>query len=101
MLATVAQLVNNLHCLFLSGGDNCICTPTYHVFNMYKSHHGGEAVDTVCDCGKTELGLDVLSTSASVKDGKLTLSIANLSADTDICTQLDAVGGAGGFLVQY
>lgn len=100
MLATVAQLVNNLHCLFLSGGDNCICTPTYHVFNMYKSHHGGEAVDTVCDCGKTELGLDVLSTSASVKDGKLTLSIANLSADTDICTQLDAVGGGIGKTAQ-
>lgn len=96
MLTTVAQLVNNLHCLFLSGGENCICTPTYHVFDMYKTHHGATAVECVSDCGKTEKGLEMLSSSASVKDGRLTLTLANLSADRDIDADLDLVGGSLG-----
>lgn len=96
LLTTVAQLVNNLHCLFLSGGENCICTPTYHVFDMYKTHHGAEAVDICTDAEKTPNGLPELSVSASVKDGKLTVTVANLSADKDIEADLTAVGGALG-----
>ena len=37
-MANVAQLVNNLHALLLVSGENCIVTPTYHVFHMYKNH---------------------------------------------------------------
>ena len=40
-MANVAQLVNNLHCLFLAGGEHCITTPTYHIFDMMKWHQGG------------------------------------------------------------
>ncbi len=75
-LAAVAQLVNNLHCLFLSGGENCICTPTYHVFDMFKTHQGGEAIRVLTD--------KKVSASASLKDGKLTLTLANLTPDTDL-----------------
>ena len=96
MLTTVAQLVNNLHCLFLSGGENCIETPTYHVFDMYKTHHGAEAVDTCTDADKTPNGLSELSVSASVKDGKLTVTVAHLSADKDIYANLSAVVGTIG-----
>lgn len=38
----------------------------------------------------------MLSTSASVKDGKLTLTIANLSFDRDIRTEISPVGGCLG-----
>ncbi len=83
-LAAVAQLVNNLHALFLSGGENCICTPTYHVFDMFKNHQNGTAIRTLCDGG--------ISSSASIKDGKLTLTLANLTPDTDKTLSLEACG---------
>lgn len=94
MLATAAQLVNNLHCLFLSGGEHCIETPTYHVFDMYKNHKGGEAIDSFTDCEKCCDHLEELSVSASVKDGKLFVTVANLSAEKDITASLEAIGAS-------
>jgi len=93
MLATVAQLVNNLHCLFLSGGENCVCTPTYHIFDMYKGHQGAQSIDAIAECAKCENGLDALSVSASVKDGTLLVTAANLTADQDLTVKLEAFGG--------
>ena len=43
-MANIAQLVNNLHSLFLADGDRFVATPTFHVFEMYKAHHGARAV---------------------------------------------------------
>ena len=34
-MANVAQLINNLHSLFLATGDKFIVTPNFHVFEMY------------------------------------------------------------------
>ena len=31
-MANIAQLVNNLHSLFLADGDKLVATPTYHVY---------------------------------------------------------------------
>jgi alpha-N-arabinofuranosidase len=43
-MANVAQLVNNLHSLFLADGDRFVATPSFHVFEMYRPHQGGQAV---------------------------------------------------------
>ena len=43
-MANVAQLVNNLHSLFLADGDKFVATPTFHVYTMYRPHHGAKAV---------------------------------------------------------
>ena len=43
-MANVAQLVNNLHSLFLADGDRFVATPTFHVYTMYRPHHGAKAV---------------------------------------------------------
>ncbi|MGO9598277.1 MAG: alpha-N-arabinofuranosidase [Isosphaeraceae bacterium] len=43
-MANIAQLVNNLHSLFLADGDRFVATPNFHVFEMYKPHHGGRSV---------------------------------------------------------
>jgi alpha-N-arabinofuranosidase len=43
-MANVAQLVNNLHSLFLADGDRFVATPTFHIFEMYRPHHGARAV---------------------------------------------------------
>ncbi|MBQ8893868.1 MAG: alpha-N-arabinofuranosidase [Clostridia bacterium] len=83
-MANVAQLVNNLHCLFLAGGANCIVTPTYHVFDLYKGHQGAEAIQVIAD--------DQLSVSASVKDGKLLVTVGNLSCREDATFTLESLG---------
>ncbi len=43
-MANVAQLVNNLHSLFLADGDNFVATPTFYVYAMYRAHHDAKAV---------------------------------------------------------
>lgn len=86
-LCAVAQLVNNLHALFLAHEDRCIRTPTYHVFDMYKAHMGAEAIETIAPDG--------ISASASVKEGRLTVTMANTTPDRAISLSLTAFGVDG------
>src|SRR5438477_2104427 len=46
-MANLAQLVNCLHSLFLAHEDRFLVTPTFHVFEMYAPHAGGQSVRTV------------------------------------------------------
>ena len=43
-MANVAQLVNNLHSLFLADGDKFVATPNFHVYAMYRPHQGANGV---------------------------------------------------------
>ena len=101
-MATVAQLVNNLHALFLAGGEHLITTPTYHVFDMMQSHMGGDALRVSGDCGEIARDradgrgvytIPNLSVSASVKDGTLTVTLANMSVTeaADVCLNLSTL----------
>ena len=102
MMANVAQLVNNLHALFLSSRENCIVTPTYHIFDMYQGHQGAVAIRTavakesIAFTGKggEEEEIENLSVSASYKDDVATVTIANLSAEEDMEFCLVSVGAA-------
>ncbi len=89
-MANVAQLVNNLHALFLSCGEDCITTPTYHVFDMYKEHQGAECIQTVVT--DNDIIENSLSVSASIKDGKTLVTIGNLSCVEDAEIVLEAAG---------
>ena len=60
-MANVAQLINNLHSLFLADGDRFVATPNYHVYTMYRPHQGAkgvriavEAPDVIFKAGGTE-----------------------------------------------
>lgn len=89
-MANVAQLVNNLHALFLSAGEHCITTPTYHVFDMYKGHQGAASIDvTVTDNDEFSSSITV---SASNKDGKTLVTIGNLSCSEDAEILLEGIG---------
>lgn len=67
------KLVNNLHTLFLAGGDKCITTPTYHVFDIFKHHQGAQSiVTTVTENDDFENSITV---SASVKNNKTLVTI--------------------------
>ena len=90
-MANLAQAVNVLQALILTEGEKMIKTPTYHVFDLYKAHQGADAV--YCFSENAPLyegtGVQMLSSSASVKDGVLTVTLANCSLSEDIETEID------------
>lgn len=92
LMTNVAQLCNNLHCLFLAHEEHCITTPAYHVFDMYKAHQGAEALRTIVE--NNEEPTERISVSASKKDGKLLLTLANLSLDRAITLQPEILGAS-------
>ncbi len=79
VMANAAQLVNNLHCLFLAKESQFLLTPTYHVFSMYAAHKGGQSVRTVFDSASAG-EMPILAGSASVQNKQAVLSIVNSSA---------------------
>ena len=89
-MANVAQLVNNLHALFLSSGEHCITTPTYHVFDMYKDHQGAESIGVIVT--ENETFNDSVTVSASVKNNKTLITIGNLSCADEQELLLEGVG---------
>ncbi|MBQ9543697.1 MAG: alpha-N-arabinofuranosidase, partial [Clostridia bacterium] len=93
IMTNVAQLCNNLHCLFLSDGADLITTPTYHVFDMFKEHQNAETVRTL-----VEDNIDPenrISVSASVKDGRLFVTAANMTLENDLSFSLELLGATG------
>ena len=78
-MANIAQMVNNLHSLFLADEDRFVATPNFHVFEMYAPHQGAQAIQTEWDVPNVE-GLPALIGSASLKDKCLVLTATNLHA---------------------
>jgi alpha-N-arabinofuranosidase len=83
-MANVAQLINNLHSLFLAREDQFVVTPNYHVFAMYAAHQGGQSVRTSFAAPPLEYPhaskdqrLPALSGSASLKGKQLVLTVVN------------------------
>lgn len=70
-MTNIAQMVNVLQAMLLTEGEKMIKTPTYHVFDLYKNHQDAELVDSY---GNAE---EHVTYTASKKDGKLTVSLAN------------------------
>lgn len=84
IMANLAQTVNVLQSVLLTEGDRVVLTPTYHVFDLYKNHQDAREIDCHVDTDAVGLGewqLPRVSASASEKEGRVTLTLANLSAD--------------------
>ncbi len=96
VMANLAQIVNVIQSVILTEGDKMLLTPTYHVFDLYKSHQDAVLLDSYLETeiigGKNAndehrppappfmrdiVPCPNLSASASEKDGKITLTIAN------------------------
>jgi alpha-N-arabinofuranosidase len=82
-MANVAQLINNLHSLFLATNDQFVATPNFHVFEMYAAHHNGKSVRTIFqvpeltnDTGAPS-SVPALAGSASLHDRQLILTVVN------------------------
>ncbi len=86
VMANIAQAVNVLQALILTDGKKMLKTPTYHVFNLYKTHQNSELVESFCEndiAGTDKYSIPAISQSVSVKDDNLTITIANCSIDEE------------------
>lgn len=94
IMANLAQAVNVLQSLVLTEGEKMVLTPTYHVFDLFRPHQGGEAV--YCHIENQTVGegteIPMVSCSASVKDGRLTVTAANCSLTDDAEISLSISG---------
>ena len=94
-MANVAQLINNLHSLFLAREDKFVATPNFHVFEMYAAHHGGQSLRTmfnVPESGSGSHSLAALSGSASRHDNQIVLTIVNSSTTEPQTAELSVRG---------
>ena len=95
-MANVAQLCNNLHSLYLAGGENFVETPNYHVFAMFKDHQGGKHVETAVTAPELEKegfdNLSTLSASSSLKGDTLTVTLGNLDLAASKDVKLESIG---------
>ena len=94
VMANIAQMVNVLQAMILTDGEQMVLTPTYHVFHMYRPHMDAQLLDTAVFADEMAKGLKQVTASASVKDGKVTLTAANLSPDEEAEIEL-ALPGLG------
>jgi alpha-L-arabinofuranosidase len=98
VMANIAQTVNVLQALVLTENGRTITTPTYHVFDLYQSHQGAQALRTLIESPEisyTYSGPDLhpftpdailsgsqrsvfgLAGSASLRDRTITLTVVN------------------------
>ena len=85
VMANIAQTVNVLQAMVLTQDAKMLCTPTYHVFSMYKGHQGARQLETYAETrliGDEPMQSPSLHVSASeASDGSVLLTAANLDAE--------------------
>ena len=98
-MANIAQAVNVLQAMVLTQGPKMILTPTYHVFELYRSHQGARRLRASFDAPAVSFAVDDqtrqlpgLAGSASVKADLLTLSVVNSHDSLPIEVQIDLSG---------
>jgi len=79
VMGNIAQLINNLHSLFLAHEDRFVVTPNFYVFEMYKEHQGGMSIPIKIDAPSTGSERDLwgLAGSASQKGKEIFLTVVN------------------------
>ncbi|HEY8460063.1 MAG TPA: alpha-L-arabinofuranosidase C-terminal domain-containing protein [Blastocatellia bacterium] len=98
-MANIAQLVNCLQSLFLAHEDKFILTPTYHVFDMYAAHQGGQSLRTnvsspplkYASNGKPAT-MRGLNGSASLHDRQVVLTVTNPDPKASMETEIAILG---------
>ncbi len=85
VMANIAQTVNVLQAMVLTEGDRMLCTPTYHVFEMYKGHQDAQQLECYAQAtlvGEGENTVPNLHASASRNEnGEILLTVANIDMD--------------------
>ena len=81
-MANIAQMVNVLQAMVLTEGAKMACTPTYHVFDLYKVHQDAVLLPSRLECTDYRFGEErIPRLSASVSraaTGNIHLTLCNL-----------------------
>ncbi len=119
-VANVAQSINCIHSLMLAEGDKFTVTPTFHVFQMYLPHRGGQAIRAnftapdianplakaptpaggnsytgSLEAKRTLAGLSGSASIAAGGNGKLlTLTVVNPNLERPLTTEIALQGGS-------
>ena len=95
-MSCVAQLVSNLHSLFLADGRKLVATPNFYVYEMYRVHQGatGIALDIASPGVEFKVGDDKrtfpsLLGSASMSGKTLHISVVNTNVRQGIEASID------------
>jgi alpha-N-arabinofuranosidase len=91
VMANIAQTVNVLQAMLLTDGHTLVKTPTYHVFEMNVAHHDARALAVHF---RDDTATDLISASASTRDGTALVSLSNLDAEQPRTLLLDLRGRA-------
>lgn len=86
-MAALCMTVNALHCILKTHGDQMIKTPSYYVFEQYIDHQDARQVDSWIErdvIHADRLDIPTVSHCASMKDGKMLLSLVNCSASEPV-----------------
>ena len=94
-LANIAQMINVLQSMILTRDAKMVLTPTYHVFEMYKSYQDGTAVAVELTSpwySKEGATLPAVSASA-VKDtdGNLHIALVNVDPGSSVAVKVTGV----------
>lgn len=82
VMANLAQAVNVLQALLLTDGEQMICTPTYHVMDLFQCHMDAELLYSAVE-NEHEGGMACISQSVSMSDGRIHITLANASLKQD------------------
>jgi alpha-N-arabinofuranosidase len=99
-MANVAQTINCLHSLFAAVEDKYARTPSYYTFEMYRPHMGARLVPMRIEVPELTVPilagsakLAGLSGSASIRDGRLAVTLTNPSLESEVSTVVRLDGG--------
>ena len=94
VMANLAQAVNVLQSVILTEGDKMIKTPTYHVFDLFKTHQNNEAVYCYTQNENMSEGKNapMISVSASVNEKSMTVTVANCSLTEEAAVECSIFG---------
>lgn len=94
VMANLAQAVNVLQSVIITEGDKMIKTPTYHVFDLFKTHQNNEAVYCYTQNENMSEGKNapMISVSASVNEKSMTVTVANCSLTEEAAVECSIFG---------
>ena len=94
VMANLAQAVNVLQSVILTEDDKMIKTPTYHVFDLFKTHQNNEAVYCYTQNENMSEGKNapMISVSASVNEKSMTVTAANCSLTEEAAVESSIFG---------
>ena len=94
VMANLAQAVNVLQSVILTEGGKMIKTPTYHVFDLFKTHQNNEAVYCYTKNENMSEGKNapMISVSASVNEKSMTVTVANCSLTEEAAVECSIFG---------